>query len=78
MTLPAFERRLKALESRVAQLQDELRSVRKAKDKDWRRTIGVFTDNAGMKEVLQDALRLREADRRKARSTSAAKRSPRR
>ncbi len=76
MTIVALERRVKALESRVAQLQDELRSVHRVKKKDWRRTIGALTDDEGLKEILQEALRLREADRKKARSKGAAKRGP--
>jgi predicted nucleic acid-binding Zn-ribbon protein len=78
MTLVTLQRRLKALESRVAQLQDELRSVRSTKDKDWRRTIGAFTDDEGLKEILQEALRTREADRNKSRSKASAKRGPKR
>ena len=35
--------------------------------KDWRRTVGRFTDNPGMKELFAEAMKLREADRRKAR-----------
>jgi hypothetical protein len=37
------------------------------RDKDWRRTIGMFTDNPGMKELFAEAMKLREADRKKAR-----------
>jgi hypothetical protein len=74
MTPVALERRLKELESQVARLRDEVRSIRSATDKDWRRTIGAFTDDEGLKEVLQDAMRLREADRRRARSKSGPKR----
>jgi hypothetical protein len=76
MTLAGLERRVRALESHIAQLQDELRSVRGGREKDWRRTIGAFTDDEGMKEILQEALRLRESDRKKARSKRATKRSP--
>lgn len=79
MTLLTLERRVKSLEAQVAQLQDELRSVAGVgKTKDWRRTIGAFTDDEGVKEVLQDAMRLREADRRKARSKQAPKRGAKR
>jgi len=78
MTLDGLERRVKALESRVARLQDDMRSARGVKEKDWRRTIGAFTDDEGLKEVLREALRLREADRKKARSKGAAKPGPRR
>jgi predicted nucleic acid-binding Zn-ribbon protein len=76
MTLAGLERRLKALESHVAQLQDEVRSARSGREKDWRRTIGAFTDDEGMKEILREALRLREADRKKARSRRATGRGP--
>ena len=37
------------------------------RDKDWRRTIGMFTDNPGMKELFAEAMKLRAADRKKAR-----------
>ena len=76
MTLAGLERRLKALESHVAQLQDEVRSARSGREKDWRRTIGAFTDDEGMKEILRETLRLREADRKKARSRRATGRGP--
>jgi hypothetical protein len=36
------------------------------RDKDWRRTVGLFTDNPQMKELFAEAMKLREADRRKA------------
>ena len=35
------------------------------KTKDWRQTIGAFTDDEGMKEILREAIRLRELDRKK-------------
>ena len=42
--------------------------------KDWRRTVGMFTDNPGMKELFAEAIKLREADRRKARRRPLRKR----
>ncbi len=71
-----LERRVKALELQVARLQDELKSVHGEKTKDWRRTIGAFTDDEGMKEILREAIRLRNLDRKKARSKAATKRRP--
>jgi hypothetical protein len=60
-----------SLEQRVAALERELAELKARPDngpvKDWRRTIGVFTDNTGMKELFAAALKLREADRWKAR-----------
>jgi len=68
------ETRLKAIESQIAQLQEELRRVQTANSKDWRRTIGAFTDDEGMKDLLQDAMRLRSLDRKKTRPKAAARR----
>jgi predicted nucleic acid-binding Zn-ribbon protein len=69
-----LEERVEALESRVAQLQDELRSTRRGKRKDWRRTIGAFTDHEGVKGILRDAMHLREADRKRAQSKLTTRR----
>jgi len=59
------------IEQRVAVLEKELSELKARKSneraKDWRRTIGVFTDNPAMKELFAEAMKLREADRRKAR-----------
>jgi predicted nucleic acid-binding Zn-ribbon protein len=70
-----LEKRVRALESQVAQLHEELQGVRAARAKDWRRTIGAFTDDEEMKALLRDAMRLREADRKKARSKTASRRN---
>ena len=60
----SLEQRVAALEQEVANLKSQRGKVR---DKDWRRTIGMFTDNPGMKELFAEAMKLREADRSKAR-----------
>ena len=56
---------------RVAVLQQELSELKAQRRQehvnDWRRTVGIFTDNPGMNELLAKAMKLREADRRKAR-----------
>jgi hypothetical protein len=71
-----LEGRVKSLELQMARLQDEVKSVHGAKTIDWRRTVGAFTDDEGLKEILQEAMRLRDSDRKKARSKSAPKRKP--
>ena len=73
MTRTKLEERVKVLESQVAQMRDELTSKGRRK-KDWRRTIGAFTDDEGMQEILREAMRLREADRQKARRKTTSKR----
>ena len=60
-----------SLEERVAVLEQELSELKSrrgnGREKDWRRTIGLFTDNPQMQELFAEAMKLREADRRKAR-----------
>lgn len=70
----SLEKRVEKLESQVAELQTELRRAKGKPGKDWRRTIGAFTNDDGMKELLLEAMRLREADRKKARSKAGSKR----
>lgn len=66
------------IEQRVAALEQELAELKlqrhQGREKDWRRTIGVFTDQPEMKELFAEAMKLREADRRKARRRKPAKR----
>jgi predicted nucleic acid-binding Zn-ribbon protein len=65
-----IEQRLAHLESQVAELQGELRAARHS-PKDWRRTIGAFTDDPALQEILAEAMKLREADRAIARNRRA-------
>jgi len=62
----SVESRLDNLESQVFNLQEQLRSIRR-ESKDWRRTIGAFTDDSGMQGLLEEAMRLRDEDREKTR-----------
>jgi hypothetical protein len=68
-----------SLEQRVAALEQELAGLksrrRNGRAKDWRRTVGIFTDNPGMKELFAEAIRLRETDRKNARRLQPKKRS---
>jgi hypothetical protein len=61
-----------SLEQRIAALVQEVADLKAQREagpsgKDWRRTIGMFTDNPGMQEIFAEAMKLREADRKKAR-----------
>lgn len=64
MSKPTLEERVASLEKQVAQLRA---NGVPARQKDWRRTIGMFTGDEGMKEVFREALKIREADRARAR-----------
>ena len=68
-----LEQRVDALEAEVSKIQGELRRTVRQNGKDWRRTIGAFTGDEGMQEILREAMRLREADRKKARTRRVAK-----
>ncbi len=41
--------------------------VQTGRDKDWRRTLGMFTGDELMKRIDDQALKYREADRKKSR-----------
>jgi hypothetical protein len=66
-----LEQRVTALEREVAELKTTLANGSRVKD--WRRTIGMFGDDPVMKEIFDEALRIREKDREKARRTYARK-----
>ena len=72
MASSVLEKRMERLETQIAQIQKELQEVQRA-GKNWRRTIGMFTDDDGMKSIFREALKLREADRKKARAKPVAK-----
>jgi hypothetical protein len=55
------------LESELAALRQEVLAARQNGGKDWRRTIGAFTDDEGMKEILAEAMKFRDQDRKKGR-----------
>lgn len=55
------------LERRVAKLERVVASLKTSRSKDWRRTIGMFTGDADMQRLFEEAMKLREADRAKAR-----------
>lgn len=59
-----------SLEDRVARLEDVVAQIvnRDAvettpREKDWRRTTGMFADDPVMKEIIDEALRRREEER---------------
>ena len=58
-----------SLEERVAKLEDAVfrSGVNDQRPKDWRRTAGLFKNDPVMKEVIDEALRMRDEERRQAR-----------
>jgi hypothetical protein len=72
----SLEKRVAQLELQVAKLQSELTTSPPRNGKDWRRTIGMFTDDPGMKDIFEEARKFREADRRKTRAPTTKRRKP--
>ena len=61
-----------ALEQRVAQLEKIVGGIvtgleGQSRQKDWRRTVGMFADDPIMAEIIEAGRQIREEDRRKAR-----------
>ena len=65
ISLERLEQRVIELEKQFAELQPKPRHV-PGRD-DWKRTIGMLRDNRIAAEVIQEALRLREEERERAR-----------
>ncbi len=66
MSSTTVETRLANLEAQVSRLQDELRELRARKDKDWRRAVAEYAGDEDLQSVLAEAMKLREADRKRA------------
>lgn len=64
LTLEELYQRLTALERQVAEIYQR----RTPPEKDWRSTLGMFTDDPGMRELFDEAARIRQADRDAARN----------
>jgi hypothetical protein len=71
MRQTTIEKRLSDLETRVSELGRIVNQPSRAKD--WRRSIGAFTDDPAMQAVIDDALRIRAADRARAHRRSGKK-----
>jgi hypothetical protein len=64
MTRATLQARVTALEQQVADLQKS--QANGTLQKDWRRTIGAFTDDPELLEIFHEAKRIRDADRKRA------------
>ncbi len=73
MSQQDFGKRLAALESRVTELQEEVRSARRGRQKDWRRAVEKYSGDADLQSVFAEAMKLRDADRKRARKPARVK-----
>jgi hypothetical protein len=77
MTVKELEKRVKALEAEVKQLKRARAGSQAAEPFDWESTVDKFKNDADILEVLSDAMKLREDERRAVRKkrTSARRTS---
>jgi hypothetical protein len=61
MPNPTLQERVAELEKKVAQL------MANPNQKDWRRTLGMFTGDEIMKQIDEEGRKIREKERRQAR-----------
>jgi hypothetical protein len=66
------------LEQRVAILEREIAELKAqhangSQEKPWLRSLGMFKDDEGMKGIFEEAMRIREKDRERARRRYAKK-----
>lgn len=61
VTLESLAQRLEAVEKEIARL------AAPARDRDWRRAVGMFSDSEFMKQVILEGKAIRDADREAAR-----------
>ncbi len=66
MSQSTLESRVKTLEKQVAELLAERATSKRSKD--WRRTRGAFTGDDVMKQIFAEGRKIREAERKRARS----------
>ena len=64
-TAPTIEERLAALEKTVSELAIE-RTERSVATTGWRSTIGMFDDDPGFPDFIEECKKIRAADRRAA------------
>lgn len=69
MARPNLESRVADLESQVEKLTDELRATNGRRAKNWQLAVEKYTGDNDLQSVLTEAMKLREADRKRARRT---------
>jgi hypothetical protein len=67
MAQQTLEERVAALEKEVARLSNQFQPNGEPGRDDWKSTIGMFANDPVMKEILDEARKIRERDREKTR-----------
>lgn len=72
MTTQELEQRLTKLENEVSTLRAEVQGTKPG----WRQAIDEFVGDEGLQEIVAGAMKLREADRKKAKVRKRTTRKP--
>jgi hypothetical protein len=67
MSQQTLEERVAAMEKEVARLSDLLRPAAEPGRDDWKSVVGMFANDPIMKEIDEEARKIRERDRERAR-----------
>ncbi|MGO8745620.1 MAG: hypothetical protein ACLQNE_06490 [Thermoguttaceae bacterium] len=67
MARTTLEARVARLEAQIVRLSDEVRAGGQRADEGWRRAVDLFAGDEDLRSVLEDAMKLREAERGRAR-----------
>ncbi len=73
MSNETLKKRLADLEKKVAEISAKLSAL--GEPKDWRSTIGIFAGDLVMKKIFEEGRKIREADRRRAKTLAKGKHS---
>jgi len=68
MSHETLEERVAALEQEVARLSREVQPDAEPGRDDWKSTVGMFANDPIMKEIDEEARKIREEDRRRTRA----------
>ncbi|HUE71311.1 MAG TPA: hypothetical protein VMP01_10545 [Pirellulaceae bacterium] len=71
MIPPNLEKRVQTLEAQVA----ELRAERSGQPKNWRAAVAKYAGDGDLQSIFAEALKLREADRKRARQRPTRRKS---
>jgi hypothetical protein len=71
MSQLTLEQRVMVLERKVTEIESHASNGQKKKP--WLSTLGMFGDDEGMKEIFDEAMKIREKDRQRARRRYAKK-----
>jgi hypothetical protein len=63
----SLQKRVELLESQVAELQDQFRTSSRGRNKDWRSAIEKYAGDEDLQSVFAEAMKLREAERKRVR-----------